>query len=247
MLLKILKYQTCVYILLFFYLNACKPKENQELQPPPTTPTIICSQIKDSCYAKGFERYKPIKANFFKDEKGVLNELKVSLNESCCNKYFYFDETLGYESNRQPLQKVIDIASFQNFDSTVYSKDRNHVYYFGENTEGGRRFIIDNADVKTFKIFENANQWGIDKKHLYFKNRPLYNLIISKIQVIKNIETNKILFVKDNKNVFQEDNKLLGVDASTFTLVPLKEQAQCNCIAKDNNNFYDISGQVVKK
>ena len=139
----------------------------------------------------------------------------------CCEYGVKYDSTLGYWEDRQPLDRIIDINTFVcSVDSSCYSKDKNHVYWFVDNVDGGWRRLVKNADAKTFRGLSNYCLWGIDKNYVYFKCDNLKGLNLKKIQLLKKDSLDKKpLYIKDDKLVFYEYRKVEKADAKTFKVV----------------------------
>ena len=171
--------------------------------------------------------FKYIKYDFYLSKTGQLCERKLVLeNDSTCNCEFevYYDSTFLIFANnttiKRPLGEIIDINSFVWIDSSEFSKDKNHVYYFFGNSDGGNRAIIEKADPKTFKSLCEY-RWGIDTNAVFYENKRLDGLNLKYLQILYSPDTSDhfVWYVKDNKIVYHLDEILQGADAKTFKVV----------------------------
>ena len=121
---------------------------------------------------------------------------------------------------KKPLNTIVDIKSFVWLDSTQYSKDKNKVFYFFGNSDGGSRSIVDNADPFTFKRLCEY-RWGVDKNHVFYQGNIVEGLNVKYLTVLYPPDTTDpfIQYVKDNKNVFYETEIVKDADAKTFKVV----------------------------
>jgi len=171
--------------------------------------------------------YKHLKYDFYVGKDGQLYERKrVLARDTACHCEFelYYDSTFpiynGDTPIHKPLQSIVDIDSFVWLDSTEYSKDKNNVYYFFGNSDGGTRVIVDKADPATFKRL-GEYRWGIDKNHVFYQGEMLEGLNLQKLQVLYPPDTadHFIQYVKDDRLVFYGYQIVAGADARTFKVV----------------------------
>jgi len=143
-----------------------------------------------------------------------------------CNCEFevYYDSTFSIYTNDttidKPLNTIVDINSFVWLDSTDYSKDKNKVFYFHVNSDGGNRVIVNNADPLTFKRLCEY-RWGLDKNYVFYEAGIVEGLSVKHLQVLYPPDTSDhfIQYVKDDKNVFFENEIVKGADVKTFKIV----------------------------
>lgn len=140
---------------------------------------------KEKTYAKepkDSADFKHIKYNFYKGKDGQLYERKLVFagdnRDTICNCDFMviYDNKILIDLNdatiQSTLDSIIDINSFIEIDSSNYSKDKNRVYYFYHNSDGGNRVVVYNADTKTFKIVKYRKWDAEDKKNKYLNGDP---------------------------------------------------------------------------
>ena len=168
-----------------------------------------------------------MKYDFYLSKGGQLCERKVVIARETTNNFeyeVYYDSTfLIYKDDTtiaKPLNNIVDIATFVWIDSTQYSKDKNKVFYFHGNSDGGNRVIVDKADPLTFKRLCEY-RWGIDKNYVFYKGDIVEGLNLKHLQVLYPPDTayHFIDYVKDDKNVFYENEIVKGADAKTFKVV----------------------------
>lgn len=217
-------------------LSACQSHHTKERKEKPNAlPEVYAREPDDSA------DYKHIKYNFYSSRTGQLCERKLAMaRDGACNCQFevYYDSTLNIYTNDTVVQKllgsIVDIGSFVWLDSAEYAKDKNRVYYFFGNSDGGNRAIVEDADPKTFgRLCEY--RWGVDKNAVFYKNQKLKGLNPNKLQVLYSLDTSDhfVGYVKDDKLVYHEDEVLQGADTKTFKIVSGQKWE-----AEDKNSKY---------
>lgn len=141
-----------------------------------------------------------------------------------CELVGFFDYTIEVKTGdsivQKPLSDFIDVPSYRESDTTQYSKDKGHVYYFDLTADGGKRFVVNDTDPATFKgLYEY--RWGIDTSHLFFKGNMLKGLDLANMQLLPppDPSTHFVWYVKDKQQVFFEDKLVSGADAASFKVV----------------------------
>jgi hypothetical protein len=200
-------------------------------------------------------RYKLVKYDFYFNENGRLCERKLAMarDSSCkCDFTVYYDSVFtifgGAMNIEKPLDSIVDIQSFELVDDTEYSKDKKHVFYFYANSGGGNRFIVKEADPKTFKRLCEY-RWGVDKNFVFYRGNALKGLDPKKVQPLYSPDTSNhfVSYVKDDKIVYCEYFPVEGAEAKTF-----KVTGPAESFAEDKNYKYESGSrkgrnQEVKK
>ncbi|MGN6399121.1 MAG: DKNYY domain-containing protein [Flavisolibacter sp.] len=219
-------------------LFACHNQQTEKRKEKSAFPEVYAREPKDSA------DYKHIKYDFYFSKTGQLCERKLAMaRDSSCNCQFevYYDSTISFFTGdttiRKPLSSIIDINTFIWLDSTEYAKDKNRVYYFFGNSDGGNRRIVEGADPKTFKRLCEY-RWGVDKNNVFYQNKKLEGLNLNKLQVLYSADTSDhfVEYVKDDKLVYHADELLQGADAKTFKVVSGQKWQ-----AEDKNSKYGQS------
>lgn len=220
---------------------ACDTKESSLPPPPPPPPKVVCPEIKRYCEPDDSCDYQYIKADFYSKNNGHIYQRKTAFDGGCCEFKIFYDSTLGYWESKQELKNVIDLDSYVYVDSSGYTKDKKHVYWMTINSDGGRLNIIEDADSKTFRRIAVPSadklsfdyRWGIDKKSVYFKGNRLEGLSVKNFQFLR-LDTSDMRpdYIKDNKFVFYEYNKIEKADAKTFRLVEHKRDLDYDAVDK---------------
>jgi hypothetical protein len=208
-------------ILLAATLSSCSNSKTEQAQTPKADNHVYEREPNDSA------DYKHIKYRFYLSKTGQLCEKKFDFakNTNCnCLYQAYYDSIVkiytGDTMIEKPLNTIVDINSLVQIDSTQFSKDRNKVFYFYENSDGGIREVIDEADPTTFKRLCEFD-WGIDKNHVFYRTYILQGINLKTIQVLVPPDTadHFIKYVKDDRKVFHQDEIVKGADAKTFKVV----------------------------
>lgn len=130
------------------------------------------------------ETYTFLKYTFYSDLKGNLFEKKSgaidNLNEE---RRYFFDSSmfLGGYPNTVPLNQIIDIESFKEYEETPFSRDTNHVYYVQATSDGHHRFIVESADPRTFKPIRY--RWGKDSKSIFWQTERVIGADLNTFKV----------------------------------------------------------------
>lgn len=208
-----------IFFTAFFSCNSLSKTEKVIAKPDKAF--VFAKEPNDSA------DYKLLKYNFYLGKEGQLCERKLTMTrDSSCNCEFevYYDSTFSIYINdttlEKPLKTIVDINSFVWLDSTEYSKDKNKVFYFYHNSDGGHRAIVDKADPLTFKRLCEY-RWGIDRNHVFYKSDIVQEVNMKHLQVLYSPDTSChfIDYIKDDKNVFYTTEIVKGADAKTFKIV----------------------------
>lgn len=194
---------------------ACNPSQKPEKAAQSDSDKIL--------YAENHAQFSHVKYNFYRSKWGRLVEIKLSYRENHIYKAFYDSflfVTQGDSSYEALLDDFLDIETFHDLESTDFSKDKKHVYYFYSNSGGGFRHVIDGADPASFKPLADY-RWGIDKNYVFFQTKKLPELNVKYVRMCVPPDTSEIIlhYITDSKLVFYEDSKIEGADALTFKAV----------------------------
>lgn len=81
-----------------------------------------------------------------------------------------------------------------------YIREKNTIYFTDETTEPEKKEIVKNVDFRTFKIFEENDDFARDKNNIYYKNKKVENVDVNSFQV------EGFYFAKDKNNTFYISN-----------------------------------------
>ena len=109
--------------------------------------------------ARDDKRYKPLKTPFYTDGSGKIFEQKqyaVKGEGDVFDSQIFYDSIAILKSGdttiEKPLSEIIDINSFTQLDSgTLFSKDKNYVYFSYVSTSGSDRVVVNGANPKMFR------------------------------------------------------------------------------------------------
>lgn len=227
-----------ILIVTYVLITSCADRKEEKSN-------ILILVRSNDIYAKEPEDsagYIHVKHNFYLTKAGQLCERKLaSARDSSCNCLFevYYDSTFKVYTDdsviTKPLNTIVDIKSFVQLDSSEFSKDKKNVFYYHNNSDGGNRTIVANADIETFKRLCEYH-WGIDKNHVFYKNDILRGFNLRKIQILYPLDTSDhfVQYIKNDKMVFFENTLVEGADAKTFKLV-----TEQRWDAEDKNHKYE--------
>jgi hypothetical protein len=210
-----------------------------ETQPPASRPVVASrALVPDS------SRFQHVKYDFYCDKAGRLFEQKWYLTgrEADAKLHPRYDSTLlvnkASDRTELPLASIIDLATYQNVGNSMFSKDKNRVYYFYSTSGGGFRVIVNGANPATFRASPDY-QYGFDDKHGFYCDQQLRGLRLNRQQLLyDDTVAHFIAYVKDDRHVFYQGSFVPGADARTFRLVRGRAWE-----AEDKNHRYQCCGQ----
>ena len=102
---------------------------------------------------------------------------------------------------RKNLLKILTLLILSgSIINAGYIKEKNTIYFTDETTEPEKKEIVKNVDFKTFKIFEEDDDFARDKNNIYYKNKKVENVDMNSFQV------EDFYFAKDKNNTFYISN-----------------------------------------
>lgn len=187
-------------------------------------------------------RFQRVKYNFYRDKTGQLFEQKHYVEGEGAVFGTRYDSTavLIKDSDRVevPLAAIVDLATYQELGSSLFSKDKNRVYYFYCTSGGGFRVIVNGANPATFRASPDY-QYGFDDKHGFYCENQLRGLHVKQRQLLYGDTVAHFAeYVKDDQHVFYQATPVPGADAPTFHLVRGQKWE-----AADKNHRYQCCGQ----
>jgi hypothetical protein len=202
-------YLLSLFILIVFWSCQSKPAPFRE-EPCKTL------EPKDSA------DYTHLKSQFYRGKDGKLYERKLAVDKlendtSYCYFASYDPYLNGYDSLPTLLDSVIDIDSYTDCDSSSYSKDKKHVYYYFSNTDGGIRYVLEDASPTRFVSLHDY-RWGTDGEHLYCGGGKVKGINMKKYQALLFPDKEDVFldYVKDDRHVFYETDSIPGADPASF-------------------------------
>ena len=81
-----------------------------------------------------------------------------------------------------------------------YLKEKNKIYFIDTMEDSEKKEVVKNIDFRTFKIFEENDNFAKDKDNVYYKNKKLKNVDVNSFQI------ENPFIVKDKDNVFYITN-----------------------------------------
>lgn len=224
----------------FFVLISCENANTSSELSTERGTLIFAKEPRDSA------SYKKVKDNFYeRGDQLFERKLLLTRDSSCkCEFVVFYDsvfrEFTGDTILARSLRTVVDVNSYLSIDSSEYSKDKDRVYYFHGNSDGGNRAIVINADPPSFKrLYEY--RWGIDKNYVYYLGSVVEGLNVKHIQAMKSPDTSDhfVEYIRDGKNVFYQHLMVQGADVKSFKLVSDKDWE-----AEDKNHKYKAGRKV---
>ena len=102
---------------------------------------------------------------------------------------------------RKNLLKILTLLILSgSIINAGYIKEKNTIYFTDETTEPEKKEIVKNVDFRTFKIFEENDDFARDKNNIYYRNKKVENVDVNSFQV------EGFYFAKDKNNTFYISN-----------------------------------------
>lgn len=119
-------------------------------------------------------KHKPIGHGFYQNAKGDIFERKLAKDfwdKNTVLLHDFLDSTIVVDDYDAPLslKDYLDVSTYEEFSNTMYSKDRRYVYFFRAMSGGGVRYLVKNADPRSFQLLEGG-PWAKDMRHVYYMN-----------------------------------------------------------------------------
>lgn len=170
----------------------------------------------------------------------LISNLIFSENKKL-NENYGIEDGEVYYINRKI--EGADAKTFEVFEDGEYAKDKNNVYY-EEN-------VLNEADPKSFKSLSKVSSGlGKDKNKVYLFGLELKDVKPEKFQVVKEPITEKIIYVRDENNLFVifydyfsgfnfvKTKKIENIDFKTLKWKSAREM-------EDKNGKYIVNGSVI--
>lgn len=133
--------------------------------------------------------------NYFKK---IYSKIKIKndlYKDNMGNIYFrnyYYDDLVANYKNKMftgngdemaQIKDIIDVDTFQKIGNSEYYKDKNNVYYFISNSDGGHLEKIKNGDQSSFELL-NAYFYAKDKNKVYYRGNNIEKADANTFEVI---------------------------------------------------------------
>ena len=166
------------------------------------------------------------------------------------NKAYY----INFMDGKDEMVKELKGLNPKNFQvlNPYYTKDDKKVYFSKEYADIQE---VQNVDVKSFEVLyfeniENKDDFGKDKNKVYLFGLELKDVKPEKFQVVKEPITEKIIYVRDENNLFVifydyfsgfnfvKTKKFENIDFETLKWKSARE-------LEDKNGKYIVNGSVI--
>ena len=152
-----------------------------------------------------------------------------------------FDKT--YSSK---VIKNADVNSFEVMENSMYTKDKNNIYFTRDNT-----IKLEGADKDSFVIQENDNDFSYDKNNVYFMGKKINGINSDEFRIINlNNKNESFYFLTDNKNlyklinIFDEDSGKIVKTKLVTIETPKVDIKSFGVIKKDSDTYYRDKNNV---
>ena len=136
----------------------------------------------------------------------------------CPKPEYYYVERCGGSSVDNHRIREVKKENLQKINENYY-KDQNYVYYNYRVDMGSSRscivetfYLIENADPKTFEIYEKEN-FSRDKNNVYYIGFPIKNADLKTFTPLSSY------YAKDNARIFFKNCEIKDADLQTFKVI----------------------------
>lgn len=131
--------------------------------------SIIAIQNPIATYLKDTSFFTHIKYDFYNDSSGTIFWRYID-NSAPDTSFVNYSTYFCQSSLKKKIyfKDFLDIDTYEQLDSCLYSIDKNHVFYFRPCSCGGHFWIVEDADPKTFQHAGSYKE-GFDKNYFYYE------------------------------------------------------------------------------
>jgi hypothetical protein len=124
----------------------------------------------------------------------------------------------------------MDLKTYLELEPSIYSKDKYHVYGDVSNSDGGFRYMMEEADASTFRCLDSTYWWGVDKQHVFYRGSLVKGLKPQHLKALKPVLSKESLpyaatiyakpsYVKNLHQVYYKNDPIPNADAASFKAV----------------------------
>ena len=146
-----------------------------------------------------------------------------------------FDKT--YSSK---VIKNADVNSFEVMENSMYTKDKNNIYFTRDNI-----IKLEGADKGSFVIITEEVDFSYDKNNVYFRGKKINGINSDGFKIINlNNQNESFYFLTDNKNlyklinIFDEDSGKIVKTKLVTIETPKVDTKSFGVIKKDSDTYY---------
>lgn len=182
--------------------ESCKPKEEEKL----LAQNVSNLDSMGLVYEFDTTRYLKHNSGFYLSGNGdVFQFNRVAYVDSTgfWSEHFWLDSLMYYGEypNQRALRDIIDLETFISDTLSRFEKDKNNVYYAWATSDGIRRFIVNNADPKTFVSM--SERYGKDKSNIYYGFEIVRHADLKTFQILADKDS-----AKDKKHFYYLGEKV---------------------------------------
>jgi hypothetical protein len=174
-----------------------------------TTNLTSKKEVSDSIgiiYEFDTTKYVRHKSGFYLSNTGdvfQLNSVAYDDSTGLWSRHYWLDSLLFYGEypNKRPLKGIIDLESFVSDTTSRFEKDKKYVYYARATSDGVYRFVVDNADPKTFQSI--GEKYGKDKSNIYYGSEIVKSADLRTFKVLNDQDS-----AKDKKHLYYLGDKV---------------------------------------
>lgn len=190
--------------------------------------------FKSQCESPDSTQYIHLKYFFYKGKDGNIYEKRYMLDgvDSCCRSQAYYESQLGsgFDSVRKSIKEVLHLQTYRELEPSIYSKDKFHIYGTVDNSDGGFRYVLKEADAATFQCLDSTFWWGMDQYHVFYRGDLVKGLSPRHLKALKVVVSHpeldhvptvhgKTSYVKNDYQVFFQHKPVSKADARSFKVV----------------------------
>ena len=165
--------------------------------------------------------YKLLKCGLYKGSNGDIVLKSSRLINDFESVKTYINLMWGSITNdsinggRTEIKNVIDVETFK-FLNFSYWRDKTNIYFYIATSDGGSISLVENIDIKSFKIF-GETRYAKDKLNVYYGGNIIENADPKTFKIIakENLHSD---FAYDKTNFYEFENKLTETEIKEYNL-----------------------------
>lgn len=132
-------------------------------------------------------QYQRHRSGFYiSKSSGIFQLNRVAYDDSTGKwiTHYWLDSLMFYGEypNRRPLSEIIDLPTFVADTISNFERDKNYIYFARPTSDGVYRYVVANADPKTFIAI--AGRWGKDKSNIFYGTEIVNGADIASFRVL---------------------------------------------------------------
>jgi hypothetical protein len=151
-------------------------------------------------------QYKIHKSGFYLSKKNDIFQLNTLTYEDSTDywtTHYWLDSLMFYGEypNKKPLREIIDLTTFTTDTLSNFEKDKHYVYFVRATSDGVCRYIVPNADTKSFQGI--IDRWGKDNTYIFYETKIVKKADLKSFHVLTDVDS-----AQDKKYIYYRGERI---------------------------------------